>query len=510
LDFPGIFNNFRYKSFSESTDGLKLLDLPDDVLFEIFGYLDVKSRLILTLCCKKIYILIGESSALLKNLVPKMNVYQIGEKSQHYKALQNSRRKYKKCIFTGTMTYKNIKFPGQSMRGSMKFVEFNNISLNVGSFVDFLESFANLEEISLENIQVEGRVPKKRVELKKLRRLTLNAVEDKDTLFDLLSSWPNIKELKIESSNNFYNELISRQLSLELLEVEKIYTQFMNENFNSLVKFQLKCFISKRVIDNGFLINFLNTQKCLEELNLILTIELEKKKFKDLLTIIFGQEKLRKLSFLFPETSIFEDLGFFSQVKSNLKELKLGAYKSLDSVDQSSFIAAFISSLPLLEELNLQFPHTSLTRTVGGSINRSIRLKRIILNDCSGEILDELSVPTLQSLEINQFKGENSDWFMFFTNNQRIKELKILTATEKNYLDEETLQQLTLLENLESLELTVPNSNTLKNFIGKFGKLKSALIQIANRNMILDEELMEIFKMKKWQVSREFWFLKLS
>lgn len=509
LNFIKPLNNFSL--LSSRYPDCTLNQLPDDILYEIFKYLNKRSKLLITECCRRFYNLVAESQTLMEDLVPTLDVYVLAQKSYDFKAISSTNRKYKRCKFTGTMTYKTMKkFVAPQVRNSLKIIEFCNLSLNFPTFWMLLESFPNLEEISFENIQIEGLLPKNEFCIKNLKKLTLNAVECEDTLLKLVNSWTNLETMRIQNYCQVYNILICNQNCLKNLEVDDINYDFMDGCWNELVRFQLKSLNSKYVLDNEYLIDFLDTQKELESLNLVLTVELDKNEFKKLLEILFRQEKLHTLSFMFHELSNFEDLSFFHNCKSNIKYLMLGTYSKHESLNKSDLIANFLNSVPLVETLNLQTNAISLTEHVAHVINHMEYLKTIIIGECSDELLRELRFTKVQSIEINSFRGLSEDWFKFFNNNQKIKELKILSATETSFLDDKAYKQMLSLKNLENLEITVPNYVIIRSFLENFKKLKRLYFQPADRNLNLDPDFTSFVRLNKYKMSREFWFLKLT
>lgn len=458
--------------------------LPEEVLLQIFKFMDKKSKLKTFLVCKKFYEILSNSPVLMSDFVLNLEIQWRLDSLElsEFQLFSTIERKFKKCKIYGStpnpVSQSLIKV-NDKLGETLKTLELNQFKINSNALIALINSFPNLEEVSFLNLEIfdvaEG-VECQEVNESKLKKVIIDSRTHSEVdIMEILQPVKTVRYLEIKYFADDFEDFLVNQEKLEHLKLGQLTIHPHARDIKDKIKFQLKTLAVGRGIVNLNFLDFLATQNELESLSILYFNDLYQGYLDELLEIILNQSSLKSLQLRFLG-KLACDQSILTKTNLSLKNLEINCVGIANDSSFSPFFSSFVRMFPNLQKMRLSnYPSASaFSLDIIFALNSLTKLKELIVDYCPRNVMGTLSFEKLERFELSNGEITNEDWIQFFNNNKSIKDLKV----EIPYFEAPVMQKLSELKEIQRLELNVAVYNSIIPIVEKCKNLRKFQIRL--------------------------------
>jgi hypothetical protein len=320
-------------------------------------------------------------------------------------------------------------------------------------------------------------------------------VDGSNSSLSFLNDSRKLKEISINKwailfDQIAFEEFLCVQQDLQRLEIKINDSSCPKLIFNSIkdqIKFQLKSISLYGIKADGNLLEFLETQKNVEELVFKQCAVDDERGFDRLFSFILNSKKLKTADIHISDEVNIQDYNIFKKKNFSMENLTFSMENHLQNFHV--LMAYFAVSMPNIQKVSVSKIHNVLNSDDVAPLNALSKLQNVILKNCKMDAIKILQVKNLKSLKMQfefrsqyeKFTGQViADWINFLNTHKNVEELKL------DYIrPNENLLQLigNVLQQIKHLELWISNLDSIKSIIGNFKSLNSADFRITNSSL---------------------------
>lgn len=479
-------------------------NLATELCTKIFKSADFKTKLNLTLVCRRFNFIISESLDLMQDFKLSIDLRNVdwNKKTQRrggnigdlcLNSILESNRKYQHLTIS-SFNNQNLEVIIEKFSSHLKSFNFHG-SITGTNFIKVLKNLQLLEDASF-NVDVYDDP-------------SLETCQQ-------LSICPNLTTLKCESELNFYLEIFKNSVkNLKALEINgykvfddydsvnfrdflklqpnlktlKIYcmhaTELFQVDFASDLKFKLEHFESKDLAlstdeSRANFLNFLTAQSSLTSLKFFAsdwdTTWISNQDC--LFTAVLRLEKLESLELSLTKCDFESPTNIFKRINPSVKKF---IFKNTDPdmfpISESMILENFVHSMPNLRILEFVTVHAASSSDLN-CLNQLHHLEELQIRDCEFDAVKNLKLPLLNKIKLCAYEEdediENDEsffevWDEFFRKHNNLQYFTFNLEFSENILK----FLFAHLQKIKHLELTISETNLAEIILNNYKMCKN-------------------------------------
>lgn len=497
----------------------------DEILLEIFSYLDSKDLLNVMVVSRRFNKLVSTSPRLMEKITLKIDFKNIfwncfGREvclDKSIDALMSSKRVYQNILLVNvwengiiSKLWEQVDEFLRKFRNNLKHIRFVDCEFSTVDLIEMLYVLPNINKISFQRVVVGIRndieetlqAHNKVFQLSNLRELEIKYCTMSHYFFYIFVHVENLEILSVKNYEEYAYEddiyhrseyaslekFLCQQNSLQVLEFDSaLNSKMFNKSVEKSIKFQLSKLTVKNFMKAKLenTVKFLKTQKKLKSFEIDL-INSNNESVDEILNFILGLSFLEnlRLNVIVSDKFKYEikNIDSIHYFNDNLKHLSIDYYnqnrlsQGIHDWNEHSLFKYLVGVFPNVNKFSLFYYLNSsgaglLKVSDLEPIEKWKHLEELEIETIGGPFLSKLKFENLKKLKCCLKDITLNDWETFVRNNDGIKSLEI----EINSIDNSTINLIT--KQLKQLEVL-----SISSFCFNLNEINEATIIIVCKN----------------------------